>query len=350
MERADDTQMVRRRLFWVAAVFFGVIVLLILLAKLVLPGVIKSRLVDEVNDSCADCRLAIKSVDVSILNPGELAFHDIRFIQGQAERALVEARIEKLVVDVAISKSSKENVIIDRVEGFKPDIVYADGDAPEKKVLEKSSGKKLLFEIRNTRLSDGEFKYAHTKRKKTSFLHVHKIDASMSAVGNTPEVRERMTTAKLTGQIEKSGHAQLDLAALVRRGPWYVDGVLEVSEQNIADLNTFFTPNDRIELKGTMKHAVAKLNVRDEKTKSNVLAIYHDADYKEHPSEDRSPIEAGLANIGSSIMMTKTNVDFPPEQQQAEIEVKQDPDEPLVHYMLRSAKLGMLEVAKKKKK
>ncbi len=333
-----------KRSYWVAIFVVLVLTLAIVAVKVVLPGLVKAKILEAVERSCADCSLSIKSVDISF--SGVVTFHDLRLMQGQAARSLIETRFERLVVT---PKLQKDPVIIKSVEGFGPEIIYADGDAPEMKAPEKSAGESLKFEILETKLHDASFRYAHTVRKKTSILRIDKIDAEMSAVGNTPDTRERMTTAKLTGEIEKSGRGQLDLAALVRPGPWYVDATLEIHDQDLAALNHFFTPNDRIEIKGLVEHAIAKVNVRDEMAKASVLAIYRDAGYKELPSEDRSPIEATLANIGSSILMTKTNKDFPKDKQSAEIDVKRDADEPLVHYMLKSAKLGLLEVAKKKK-
>ena len=328
----------------------AVVLALALAIKFIAPSILKKKILDGVKDSCPDCVLYIKNIDISLLSPGNLTFNDVRFAQGQGGHALVEVRLAELKVDIALTKSSKEKVIINRVDGDRAEVIYADGDAPEKKEPPAPESEPLHFEIRESHLRGALFRYVHTKDKRSSILHFHDIDADLSSVGNTPEVLKQMATAKLSGQIEKSGKGVLTLAALIKPFPWYVDATLELENQNLTDLNTFFTPNDGVELKGLMIHVLAKLKTRGDTTKSHVEATYRDAEYKERPTKERPGIKAAIATVAADIFMTKTNVDFPPELQKADIDVKREAGEPLVHHLLNSAKLGMLEVAKKKKK
>jgi hypothetical protein len=352
---------------WLVA---GLILLVLILAfvgsvKLVLPGLLKKTILREMHDKCADCVLYMKSVDISLSNPGLLTINDIRFVAGEGGRSLVEARLTALSVKVALLKSSRERLVIQSVEGIGTEVIYADSadradkDRQEGKKLkvepkfepndksEKKSDGSMQFEILSTKTVGALFRYAHTENKRTSILHIHEINASLGPVGSTPELKEQMATARLTGQIEKSGRGELVLAALLKPEPFYVDVLLSIENQNLGDLNTFFTPNDGLKLGGQMINAVAKVIVRGDDLKSHVEATYKDAEFKEKLTKDRSAFEAFLANLGSSLMMTKTNADYLPRDRMADLEIKRDLDEPLVHSILRSMKLCLLNVVKK---
>jgi hypothetical protein len=151
----------------------------------------------------------------------------------------------------------------------------------------------------------------------------------------------------LTGQIEKSGHAEMDVAALLRSEPWYVDVVLNAENQNVDDLTTFFKANNGVELKGLLVKGNAKLLVRGNKIKSRVEAVYKDASFKELPIDDRTAAKAGLVTLGAKFVLAKTNEGRDRADQTAEVEVPRKGDEKLVHFLLRAAKDGLLEVAKR---
>jgi len=335
-------------------VILAIAVLIAIVVKFVLPGVLKHKILEGVRESCPDCVAYFQKVDISLAHPGLLVFHDVRFTAGQGGRSLVEARAKELSVDISFSKSSllgssQHRLEIQNVSGEGVEVIYADGDAPEEKKLSPESSDKMLFAIHETKMNDALFRYVHTKKKVTSILHIHDIDGTLGLVGNTPEALDTVSTARLTGQIEKSGRGELHVAALLRPGPWHVDVALDIADQNLSDLNGFFSKSDGVELQGHMLKASAQIVVRDEVSKAHVSAVYKDADYKENVTKDRSAIEATFSNLGAQLIMTKSNVDFPPEKQAADVEVKRDAGEPLVHYLLRSAKLGLLEVTKTKK-
>lgn len=333
----------------------GGVILLTLVAvfaaslKFIAPAFLKKKILEGVKDSCSDCVLSFRSVDISLAHPGLLTLDDLRFAAGEGGRSLVEVRMSSLAVDVSLSQTLREKLVLRSVEGFGVEVIYADGDAPKIKESEKKPETEHATKVAilSAKMEGALFRYVHSKNKHTSILHIHDIEGELNAVGTTPELRDVMATARLTGQIEKSGHGELVLAALLRPGPAYVDALLSIKNQNLGDLNTFFTPNDGIFLGGNMVKMVANVNVRNDNAKSHVEATYKDAEFKERATQDASALEAWLSNIGSSLVMTKTNVDRRPIDRMAEIEVKRDVDEPLVHYILRSMKLCLLDVVKK---
>ncbi len=334
---------------WLAAglVLLVLIVVIAVSVKLLLPGLLKKKILDEVKEDCADCVLYLKSVDISLSRPGLLTFHDVKFAAGQGGRSLVEARFTALAVDLSLLQSSRESLVINSVEGIGTEVIYSDGDAKETEEPERVSGRSMTFTVLSTKITGALVRYAHTENKRTSILHIRNIDASLSAFGTTPEIKDKMATARLTGQIEKSGRGELVLAALLRPGPSYVDVLLKVENQNMGDLNSFFTPDDGLKLGGQMIKAVASVNVRGYKSKSHVEAEYKDAEFHEGPTKNRSSFDAFLSNLGASLIMTRTNIDQMASDRVAEIDVERGADEALVHFILRSMKLGLLDVVKK---
>lgn len=339
----------KRNPWLVAALIISVVVIVLgLAARLVLPGLVRDKVLEAARKACDDCTVYIKKADVSFAHPGLVTFTDVRFAAGQGGHSMVEARMKSLAVDVALTKSNQHLLTIDDVTGDGVEVIYADGDTPAKKEPEKKSGHSMEFVILGAHLDGAMFRYVHTANHQTSILHIKEIKGSLSAIGNTPELVDKIVEADLTGVIEKSGKGQLKAAAKLAPGPFYVDVLLDIKGQKLDDLNGFFTISDGIELHGTMEHVLANVNVRGDDAKSHVEATYKDADFNQLPTHKTSPVEAFFTNIGAALLMTKTNVDRLPIDRATEIHVARDPKtEPIVHYIIRSMKLALLDVVKK---
>lgn len=326
-----------------------VVAVVLIAIKLVLPGVLKSAVLKAIDDACADCSVQIGSIEVGLLPPGRFVVHDIRFQAGQGGRSMAEGRIAALRARLKWSESNRHKLTFESLEGDGVDVTYSEGEAKKIDLPAKPAHEHPMdLVILKTTFAKAEFRYAHTWNGRTSILHIHDIEANVSAIGTTADVQNQMSEARLTGRIERSGHGELTLAALTRSGARYVDVRLLLEDQNLEDANRFFAKNDGLELHGLLKKALATVHVRDRKSQTKVQAIYRDIDFKQSPTPQTGELEAFITNLGASLFVTKTNVDFLPADQTAEGDVKREDGEALVHFILRSMKEQLMEVAKKR--
>ena len=332
-----------------ATVLAILIVVYVIVIDAVAPSILKSKIISALKDSCSDCELQIESVETNAIQPWEITLKKINLKAGQPGRSSADVKIEILKVDVKILAALSKQLIIESLEGDVVDVTYAEGEALKKAAAPNDEGgDPLLFAIENTRVSNLEFRYAHSQHGVTSFLRVHKISAWISGLGNTPELKDQLTNGEFRGVIEKSGQAQLKIAALTRPGLHYVDVNLFIDKQKLDDLNSFFTGNDGIVFHGLLLHANATVNVRDQKSKAHVEGTYKEVDFKQTATATTSAVEAVLTNLGADLLMNKTNTDRLPRDREADLEVQRKKGEALVHFILRSMKECALEVAKKK--
>lgn len=338
---------------WALAAGMTIVVLILAAAiafKSLLPGFIRTRLMAAASESCDDCSLQIKDVETSLLDPSVFKINGISFLAGQANQSLVEARLNQFILNFSFSKSNARQIILDSIVADGLDVTYSEGEAAKKPAAKRpAKGRdEIKFGLLETTIKNLEFRYAHTWHGKTSFLHLHEVNGKIGPMGTTPDLYEALTEADFRGRIETSGRGVLKIAALLRQGPHQVDVSLEVENQKLAELNGFFTKNDGVVLGGIMKSAWAQVQARDQKAKAKIKAVYRDIEFKQEATPKTGAVEAAVATIGAQLMATKTNEGFLPSDQSAEVEVPREPKESIVHFILKSMKTSLIEVAKKK--
>ncbi len=337
-----------KRALILLTVIIGLIVVFVIAVKLVLPDILKKKILSAVNDRCSDCALQMKSVDIGLLPPGIFTFHDVRVEAGQGGRSMIEARVGKLTANLSLSSSSRHKLTFKEIQADDVSIIYSEGDAKKVEPPAKSSGDSIDFVIDHTTVTGAVFRYTNTQHHVTSILHARDLKATLGQVGTPQDIRNEMSEAHIAGQIEKSGHAELTIAALTRPGPNYVDVLFQIDDQNLEDANTFFTPNDGLTFHGKAHHLLAKVNVRDQQAKSHVRAVYENAELSQKPTATTNPLEAIFVNLGAALIMSKSNVGRVEADQTAAIESERKSGEALVHFILRAFRESLLEIAKKK--
>lgn len=331
--------------------------------KFFLPPVLQSKLEKTVRETCADCELEIASTEIGFLSPGLIVFNGIEFSGGQKDRSAVAAKIPRLAIQFAVLKSITSEITIRSIEASTPKITYMEGEAPKrvsKRAPETASEKSadqpkdksvdgekkesLKFVIDQVHVEKMDFVFANTQAGKTNYLKINNVSGDFSNLGNTTESFNALAEAHLQGQIENSGKGELDVAALLRPGPHYIDVKIQIQDQKLSEMNEFFTPNDGLIFKGSLQKAKGEVSVRGAESKTKMLAVFKDLDVTQKKTKDSGALKTALTNLAVDLLAKKSNVGGEKDSQQAEKQLTRDKDEAIVHFILRSLKLALIGV------
>lgn len=328
-----------------------VTLLVFVLTKFILPPVLQSKLEKTVRETCADCELEIASTEIGFLSPGLIVFNGIEFSGGQKDRSAVAAKIPRLAIQFAVFKSVTSDITVRSIEASSPKITYMEGEAPKRAPQRAprpaSDGPKkesLKFVIDQVRVEKMDFVFANTQAGKTNHLKINNVTGDFSNLGNTTESFNALAEAHLQGQIENSGKGELDVAALLRPGPHYIDVKIQIQDQKLSDMNEFFTPNDGLIFKGSLQKAKGEVSVRGAESKTKMLAVFKDLDVTQKKTKDSGALKTALTNLAVDLLAKKSNIGGEKDSQQAEKQLTRDKDEAIVHFILRSLKLALIGV------
>ena len=112
----------------------------------------------------------------------------------------------------------------------------------------------------------------------------------MSEFQFVPRILIERLSANFQGQIENSGHFELEIRTQPFRSSknLVVDVDLRVHNQDLSSLNTFLMPNAGVELQGLMSDGHSRIRARGSSEKASVWATYSGLKVKVHKLYDRS--------------------------------------------------------------
>ncbi len=326
----------------------GILVLLLITAELLVTHAIRKQLISSFNGSCATCTLTLDRVHLSWL-PFSIILEGVHLSGGDPKTTKVEAEIERVV-----ARSSFRNLILkklhfSRIQFHTPHVVVTEGDlrVPASH-REKRTLRSLVIE--SIDLIAGKFTYRRVfgddKEERTATLHVKEIQGNIGKLSTLRPSRDHMSRGQAKGRLENSGGFILTVEAAPFSEILKVNVDLNMAGQNLADVSLFFQTTDGVKLAGKLEKGQSLIKVREKRLTGWVRAEYDGLDFKFEETESRGKISTFFSNLINSMKLRRSDTGKKPTDQTHETELIREPNETLIHFILRGMKEAAIEVAK----
>lgn len=317
-----------------------------------LPDYLKEKIESEVPKTCSKCRLKIGDLDLPLLQPGDVTFHNLDFSYGDEGTTQVFAKAALLDFHVSLRSLLKHHVHIHRLMVSHFDVTVIDGDKhspPEPKKEDSSPNADADYDlvIGPLRYLNGSFQYVRNHEGTTATLHVQDINGTLTSIDPRAD---RIIKGQLTARYERSGHSELEILTNPFLKPLQVDVKLAVKDQDLNDLSLFFEPNAGVRLKGKIDEGLGMVSVKGDALKATDWIVYEDLDAKVLRGKEYSGFVAFFENLGLGLAMQQKNTELEKAEQTKSVELKQEANESLISFVLRGLKEAAMKVATRSNK
>jgi hypothetical protein len=324
-----------------ALTLFGLIALGLLLKAVIAPWAIRRWLISEVHNSCRTCELSIGAVHLALLPPS-LSTVNPQFTGGAPKTTVVNAKAQRVELRIRLLSLLAGQLRIGHIEIERPEVKVTEGDQGSGPSEQKNS-KPLDIEIETIGVKGGSFAYSRDHHNRTGTLQVFQIDAAVGPFGSSARLQHEKAEGKATGVLEQSGKFHLAVGAYVFENDPKAEVNLEISGQNLAELNRLFGPNDGINLRGVLLEGRSSIKVRGPQLKASAYARFQDFGVKVKAHEERGGLSAFFQTLMASIKMGKQNVHGKAYVRTATASLARKPRQSLISFILN----GMLQAAMK---
>lgn len=306
------------------------------LGTFALPALLKKYFTAQIKENCKSCEFSSEGIKFRLL-PNRLIFKGLRLTGGNAKNTLVEANVERLVVNFSIRQLMNRMVKIRKVSFEHPRVVVTEGDektAPSPESTEVSSWD---LEIDHIDLNEGFFTYHREHLGTRASLRVASLKGTISALGSSPSRRDAAVNAHVTGVLEETGSLDLTVVSPVFAKKLQVDVWLDLMDMTLDKVNSYFIPDSGTKLTGALIHGKAEVVLRGRTIKSKVHANYLGLDIKFRKTKERGALTTLASNLFSGVK--------PAKNRSRTASTDRNPEEPLVGFIFRGMRDAALKVA-----
>ncbi len=282
----------------------------------------KNEMEQQVKENCAACEVVIGRAVISWRG---LILHNTQFTVGEAGAQRLEVKIHRMVIRPEILPLFKKQVHVESVVVFEPDVIFSEGEDPEKNEPSGADDEKTeKFKVEQIAVYGGKFTYVRDVKGTHAILKISKIIGRIN-------FSEENADARFTAQMGESGEFDLFVSIRLKK-PLHVDTELNVREQNLEDLSVFLKPNAGVELKGILVKAHSQTKLRDTKLAAAVTVTFKDFKVQLHEMYDRSEWQAFFTSLGASLALKKENLEDSAQEKSRSVQIDREAHESIVHF------------------
>jgi hypothetical protein len=316
---------------------------LIILIKLLLPGLAQNKIEHNFAKLCNGCRIKISSLDIVIF---QMAFQvsGVDFKVGQQRHTEVAAKIESVLIPFNLIPLFFKRFSIATIKINNLAVTVIEGD--EKNI---SSAEPLVsymwgLNIQMIQIANANFKYIRRFSRGDAAISVQKITASVGPIDTSNKTENTPTIGKATGQLESSGNFELNVSLPVFAPSQRIFVDLKIAGQRLTDFNAFFNLSDGILLKGILNNGHASVAIADGTQEAWVTAKYDHFDVFYEKYKYRTALTAFFSNLVKLVKLDKSVMDEDIRGQTRGVSLKRR-DESIFHFILRGMRDAALKVA-----
>ncbi len=196
-------------------------------------------------------------------------------------------------------------------------------------------------------LDNEELNYNLDVLGKNGQIKVSDIHAVISQLGSRKEIGERFVFSHLRGRVQKTGEVifiwKSDLFSIKNED--HLD--IEVKNQKMSELDTFFSAEDGINFEGTLDSAHAIWDLSQGVMKGEITTKFHGLQIKLHPTKVVSGFTAFVCNIFTRIKFAETKPAPGTSSNVAPISHSRKGDESVIKFFLAGLKEAAFKAASK---
>jgi len=315
-----------------------------------LQAEVRQRIVSVVTSRCHGCTLSYGRATFGVF-PFTVTLHDPHFTGGDPAATGVEARARRLLGVASLLDLASQRLTLRQIRLEELEVMVTEGDlrSPDSAADPNAVPSLWTVAIQKTMIVDAKFTYVRNsgtgKNSRHAVLHVNQIQAEVDELGTTPELKADIARARAQGQLENSGKFKLAIATPLFVPKLSVDIDLRISDQNLGDLNAFFTEDDGITFSGSLYQGHASVVVRERKLRASVEAKYLGLNIEFARTRDRSELEAWFSNVAKSLKLDASSIGEKAVDQKQAVEIQRLNRESLLKFIFRGLKDAALKVA-----
>lgn len=292
----------------------------------------KTKLEKTVRENCDGCSFQMESAKLTWRG---LVLSDVRFGTGKKGAKKFDLHVVRAVIRPDIWPLFRQEINIQSVALFAPEVIYSEGDLP---VPGGKGDESLNVVLNKISIYNGKFVYIRDHKGTHAELTINDIAGKILVSGGRLDGR-------FTARMGESGEFDL-LAQAALKKPLEIDSELTVRNQNLADLTVFLKPNAGVELKGEIVKAHAVSKARGDKLNTQLTVAFRDFQVRLLEMYDRTEAEAAFTNIGAALVLKRENLNSSKEKQSSTAESTRKKGESIVHFLLTGLKKSALDAAK----
>ncbi len=319
------------------------IFLLVLIQDVILPWRLKKILQTNVTQNCDTCSLTLGFTTTNLFT-SEATIRNIHLSTGDPKSTFIDVKIKRLKerVDIADLFNSLLRIHLLKIRNLKVEVL--EGDLKSKS-SSKNDNSDFKFIVEGIEIENSSFSYTREHAGHYAPIRVTDIQATIGALGNTPDHDDHETLGHLTGILEQSGEIDLKVSAIVLSKTPFTDINLNLKNQKLEKMNPYFETNDGVILSGQLMQGKSILSIRNQKLRGYVQAKYKDLNLVYKKTAERSATAAFFSNLIRSMKINEKNTDTPKDEQIQYVELNRDPEETLLGFIFHGMKDAALKVA-----
>lgn len=331
---------IARIIFLVLAALAAVLVL----KEAVLPGMVRRKLVSAVRENCKTCEVSVGRVGVSLL-PFGVSGSLVHFTGGEANATVVDVEAGRVYIPLSLFPLLKGRLRAGRIEIEGSTFTVTEGDLYASPSAEAGKARPFDVEIKGVRVKEAAFVYIREYPGRKGRIGVSRINAEIGLVGNSARLLDADVEGSASGVLEESGKFRLQVRAKLFSKAQDVDVNLRLDGQDLSKLNSFFQPNDGVQLKGLLMEGRASSEIRGARIKSAAYARYSGLSVKIKKTEERGAFSAFFQNLLASVTIGKQNVEGGDYDRSGAAALERKPKETIISFALRGMKEAGMQVS-----
>lgn len=319
-------------------------VTLLLVVTTALPWVVERALIATLGEHCQSCVLSVEGLELSLSAP-QIALRRPRLTQGWTESTAVRAAADHIAVSIALRDLMRGHIHIRDLSIHEPHVLVIEGDAMVPRSLASARGSVGFWKslsIDRTEVNRGEFVYRRFHAGQSAGLTWRNVSVRVGPWGTTHELAKKKTRAIAESQLGGAGRFSVELESVILSAEPNVDVTTSIVRQDLADVRSFFSTHDGIEISGRILDGKGRMQVRGASLVGRVTVTYQDLVVRFRRTPDRSAIATLLANVGQSAKLIKSNVRASEGSRSEPVAIHRLKSETLLQYVLRGYKVGAL--------
>ena len=313
------------------------LLILIFAVCLILPDLFLPKIEAYVTTKCQRCTIDIADVDILPGTDLVIYLNNVKFSYTPNDK--IEGQIHKIRIAIKWLPLLKDSYQIRNLAIGYTEVMYTDND--NNTVSTGAPPILPLIHIEKTEITNGIFQYLRSTKGTSALFVVRDIRAQLSPFSTSPNSKNEEVRLDAEGRVGYSGHTKLNVKTFLWREAAHIDAALSVKDQSLGDLTEFLKENAGVSLSGKMLNGDANLQLRGLDLKTYLKASYQDFDIKIDPMYDRNQFTAFFMNLGAAIAMKKKSKGNTDEF----VELKREPNEPIVGFMLRGLKEAAIRLS-----
>ncbi|MGE3262107.1 MAG: hypothetical protein AB7K68_10035 [Bacteriovoracia bacterium] len=323
--------MLPKRIFLFLLLFFGVFAVV---GGFYLRSRVEPLVKQKLQEACPSCKINWGSFSFGLRG---VSFRDLEFESPPRQITRYSAKVRRL--DIVVNWRQAKKKLLDlrsvAVDGADIKVMEIEGHNPP------GPGPQALFAIRGITFSDSTFTYEIREKGKFGRVRLDKIQASISALGTFPELKDQPVVGKAKARLEQSGQVDLEVEAPLFRDIPKVLVKLSLADQRLPELNEYFTPIDGVELSGRVIQGNASAEVDGKLLSAWADIRYEKFDVRFLRTKQRGGLKAFLSNIVADLKLDPKKVTADSKS----VGIHRRPLESMVSFVLRGLKEAALKVA-----